>query len=181
MNTPDKQAFEAIFREYYPQLCAYAFQILQQREDAEEIVQDLFVQLWQKGQLPGIHSSLKAYLFRAVHNHCLNQIRSQKVRQEYASRFRAENPDHEIQEFPEKEPDENLVKLRQALEALPPERKKIFMMIRFEERKYKEVAELLGISVKTVENQMVKAMHFLRSRLYLFFFVCCVLFLFLNR
>lgn len=181
MNTPDKQAFEAIFRKYYPQLCAYAFQILQHKEDAEEIVQELFVQLWQKGEMPAIHSSLKAYLFRSVHNHCLNHIRFRKVRQDYALHYREENSGYELQESPDDDQNANLHTLQKAIEELPPERKKIFMMIRFEERKYKEVADLLGISVKTVENQMVKAMQFLRSKLFLLLLVCCVIFLFLNR
>ncbi|PKP19865.1 MAG: RNA polymerase sigma-70 factor [Bacteroidetes bacterium HGW-Bacteroidetes-21] len=161
----DQQAFESVFKTYYKYLCAYANQLLTDRDLSEEIVQDLFFQLWQKRNTFDIQTSLKSYLFRATHNSCLNYFKHLKVRDSYTQHVlnekqRIEDSYEEMGNLSELQ-----AAITNAVDKLPPERKKVFMMIRYEERKYKEVAEILGISVKTVENQMGKAMQFLREAL----------------
>jgi RNA polymerase sigma-70 factor (ECF subfamily) len=161
----NKQAFEEVFRQYYQHLCSYAYQIIHDHADSEEIVQDLFVKLWQKRDQLNVETSLKSYLFRSVHNSCLNHIKHNNIRDAYMQQFRHENPENEQYASGNDDTADLHKAIGKAIDALPPERKKVFLMIRYEERKYKEVAEILGISVKTVENQMTKAIQFLKKAL----------------
>lgn len=158
----DKHAFESLFKTYYKILCSYANQIIADSDNSEEIVQEMFFQLWQKRDFFFIETSLKSYLFRAIHNSCLNHIKHNKIKQAYSNNFIHQNETSGSQYLLD-ESEELRVLIGKAVEKLPPERKKVFMMIRYEERKYQEVADILGISVKTVENQMGKAMQFLRE------------------
>jgi RNA polymerase sigma-70 factor (ECF subfamily) len=160
----DKHAFESVFKTYYKILCSYANQIIADSDNSEEIVQEMFFQLWQKKEFLFIETSLKSYLFRAVHNSCLNYIKHNKIKLAYSSSYLHQNETSGSQYLLD-ESEELRVLIGKAVEKLPPERKKVFMMIRYEERKYQEVADILGISVKTVENQMGKAMQFLREAL----------------
>lgn len=161
----DKNAFELLFRQYNQPLCSYAMQIIHDPDDAEEMVQDLFVQLWQKRENLEIKTSLKAYLFRSVHNSCLNYIKHQKIKDAYIQQSISEYQEETFNNYNKHDTKELQQAIRHAIEGLPPERKKVFLMVRYEERRYKEVAKALGISVKTVENQMGKAMQFLRKAL----------------
>lgn len=161
----DKNSFEYVFRTYYGNLCQYASQILTDKDASEEVVQELFYQLWQKRAAFQVTTSLKSYLFRAVHNSCLNYIKHHKIKETYVQHYQQENSGIAVNQHQAIELKELQSRISRAVEMLPPERRKVFMMIRYEERKYKEVAELLGISVKTVENQMGKAMQSLRVAL----------------
>jgi RNA polymerase sigma-70 factor (ECF subfamily) len=161
----DKNAFESVFKTYYQNMCSYANQIVADLNISEEIVQEIFFQLWEKREFLFIETSLKSYLFKAVHNSCLNYIKHNKIKLAYSQHFIHDNKSTFGSHYYMDESNELQGLIVQAIEKLPPERKKIFMMIRYEERKYKEVAEMLGISVKTVENQMGKAMQFLREAL----------------
>ena len=78
----DHSAYESLFREHYRPLCAFAFQYVKSSDDAEEIVQDLFVRLWQDRQKVNITSSLKAYLFTSVRNRCINALNKVKRNEE---------------------------------------------------------------------------------------------------
>lgn len=160
----DKNAFETVFKSYYRILCSYANQIIADSDNSEEIVQEIFFQLWQKKEFLFIETSLKSYLFRAVHNSCINFIKHNKIKKAYSSNYLHQNETSGSQ-YNLDESDELKDLIGKAVEQLPPERKKVFMMIRYEDRKYQEVADILGISVKTVENQMGKAMQFLRETL----------------
>jgi len=83
----DERIFEQVFRKYYAGLCTYGRGILRDAEEAEEIVQNVFVTIWEKREILEITQSLQSYLYRAVHNHCLNRIKQQKVcdeQQKYA-------------------------------------------------------------------------------------------------
>lgn len=168
----DKSSFELIFNTYYYSLCNYANQIINDLETSEEIVQEMFFQLWQKKEQFIINTSLKAYLYRAIHNSCLNLIKHNKVKQAFVNNELYINSN---QFYTQDDSKELITIIEKAIEKLPPERKKIFMMIRFEERRYKEVAEILSISVKTVENQMGKAMQFLREYVKEFYPIIIVL------
>lgn len=161
----DKEAFESVFKAYYRYLCAYANQILNDRDLSEEVVQEMFFQLWQKHNSFEISTSLKSYLFRATHNSCLNHLKHNKVKEAYAQHILYVKGGADAAEEDAGNSSELQNAIARAVDKLPPERKKVFLMIRYEERKYKEVAEILGLSVKTVENQMGKAMQFLRESL----------------
>ncbi len=164
LKVGDERAFQTLFRKYYPAMCHFARQFLNDSELAEETVQDMFVKIWEKRETVNIESSLKHYLFRSVRNHCLNQIQHEKIKKQYASKV-LESAHHEIaseQHFLEVDLVERIEK---SINSLPPKRKEIFRLSREQGMKYKEIAETLDISVKTVEAQMGMALKFLREDL----------------
>lgn len=161
----NEKTFEALFRTHYAALCGYAKKYLLELEQAEEIVQDLFYNLWNKREALEIQTSIEAYLFRSVRNACLNAIKHQKVRENYAAQAQASNNPGGHENRNPVEALELQEKIDQAINALPPERKKIFLLSRFEGKKYREIADELGLSVKTVEAQMGSALKFLRENL----------------
>ncbi|HMC96985.1 MAG TPA: RNA polymerase sigma-70 factor [Flavobacteriales bacterium] len=158
----DRQAFERLFREHYRPLCAFAIQYVKDADRAEDLVQDLFFRLWQDRERITVTSSLKAYLFTAVRNRCLNALKTQgRVRS-----LNEEVDDREADdEQGEDEHAERIARVQAAIAALPEERRKVFRSSRYDGLKYHEIAERLGISVKTVENQMGKALKTLREEL----------------
>ena len=123
------------------------------------------MKLWKKREELEIRTSLKSYLFRAVRNACLNMISHINIREEYKKYHELE-----VREDEKNFTDESIVteledRIRKTIDTLPVERRKVFVLSRFEGLKYKEIAERLNISVKTVENQMSKALKFLRENL----------------
>ncbi|WP_028663731.1 RNA polymerase sigma-70 factor [Runella zeae] len=161
----DERVFETIFRKHYASLCTYGRSILHDAEEAEEIVQTVFVNIWEKREELEITQSLKSYLFRAVHNHCLNRIKHQKVRnehQEYATYYQ-ETTYESVSDTVYKNELETQLSL--AIEKLPEQCRIIFKLSRFNELRYQEIADQLGLSVKTVENQIGKALKILRTEL----------------
>ena len=165
ISAGSEKAFEHLFRKHYSSLCGYAAKYVWDLDQAEEIVQDLFYNLWNKKNNLSVDLSIEAYLFRAVRNACLNYLKHQKVRQQHADSVKR-NPlsDSTAGEDP-LETLELQNKIDEVVDALPPERKKIFQMSRYEGLKYKEIADQLGLSVKTVEAQMGKALKMLRENL----------------
>lgn len=157
-------AFEQVFHAYYKALAAYARTILKDSDDAEDMVQQVFITVWEKRRAMEIHTSLRALLYRSVHNACLNRIRQQQVRSGYAReaillhREDGASEDHMQQK-------ELQQKIELAMEQLPEQCARIFKMSRFEQLKYQEIADRLGLSVKTVENQMGKALKVMREQL----------------
>lgn len=161
----EETAFEMIFKSHYQALCNYAFTFLHDRDEAEEIVQSTFLNIWEKRKVIEVQTSLKSYLFRAVRNTCLNVLKHAKIRQHHATETVAlTNPGHEdVTE--QVHATELEAKIANAMEALPEQCRLIFKMSRFEELKYAEIAEHLNLSVKTVENQMGKALKIMREQL----------------
>lgn len=161
----DDHAFEQLFKTHYKALHAYANTMLRDEDMAEEIVQQMFLKFWEKRELLGVQSSIKAYLYKCVHNDTLNYLKHQKIKtkyQDYASySMNSENEpaSHKV-ELTELE-----TRLQEALNELPEHCRTIFQMSRFEELKYREIADQLNISIKTVENQMGKALKILRLKL----------------
>jgi RNA polymerase sigma-70 factor (ECF subfamily) len=156
-------AFEQLFHFYYAPLCRYAGGIVAEPEDAEEIVQQVFLRIWERRAELNITVSFKAYLYRAVHNASLNhkQRRKQNVRLDDGP-LRVVHAAETSHEMDVKQLEKEIGK---ALNVLPEQCRKIFELSRFEELKYREIAELMNLSVKTVENQMGKALRIMRERL----------------
>lgn len=159
----NQQAFEQIFNQYYQQLCSFAFQFLKEDLGAEEIVQDVFCAIWEKRSTQQI-DSLKSYLYQAVRNKCLNAIKHIEVREEYKQQNKYQL---DLEENSEEENDSNELtqNLKTTIDAMPEMRKKVFLMSKYDGLKYNEIASALGISVKTVENHMGKALAFLRDEM----------------
>lgn len=176
----NEKAFEAIFSKYYKALCSFSKQFLNDDELAEETVQDMFVKIWEKRFSLSIETSLEHYLFRAVRNHCFNQLQHQKIKNRYAEKVlkNTETEIHSEEYF--LEPDLKN-KIEEAINSLPPKRKEIFRLSREEGLKYKEIADQLDISVKTVEAQMGLALKYLREKLKDFNDTLELLFLFLKK
>lgn len=169
----DKSAYQHVFHTYYKYLCNFAFNIVKDKDSAEEIVQEIFYILWDKHSTIEIHTSLKAYLFRAVQNKCINQLKHIDIREKYKE-YNQEQISHNEQQVDDAvSANELAIKINEAINELPTERKRIFILSRKQGLKNREIAETLDISIKTVENQMGKALKFLREKLedYLPFFI----------
>ena len=163
LRNKDKSAFEFVFRQHYRQLCGYARKYLDEVEAAEEIVQEVFVKFWEKCDTIAPDSSVKSYLYRSVHNTCLNYIKHMKVRDNYRDYVMTYMETSSYMDFSEEPKLEQ--KIRDAIDDLPPQCSRIFKLSRFEGLKYQEIADHLGLSVKTVEVQMGKALKVLREKL----------------
>jgi RNA polymerase sigma-70 factor (ECF subfamily) len=163
LNSGNKKTFEKLFHLYYAPLCRYASSFRLSSEDCEEHVQQLFFDIWQQHQSLTIKTSIKSYLYTALRNQILNKIKHEKVKQEYAVN-QIHHADTTVS-YIEAEQTELENHILQIIEKLPPERKRIFILSRNEGLKYREIAEQLNISIKTVENQMGKALAFMREAL----------------
>src|SRR5688500_6442325 len=154
-----------IFRNYYQPLCNYAYTFLQDKEDAEEIVQSTFLLVWEKRDALAIRTSVKPYLYAMVRNACLNVLKHQKVKQKFAGEEIAladRSHDDVSQHVASNELE---LRIKVAMKELPEQCRMVFKLSRFEELKYAEIAEQLNISVKTVENHMGKALKIMREQL----------------
>ena len=172
----DEATFEQVFKTHFKSLHAYAFTILKDEAEAEEMVQQVFFKLWERTETLSITGSVAAYLYRAVHNECLNYIKHQKVRSNHRLHVvhtTKDQTDHASKKVLTKELE---AKVQSALNELPEQCRTIFQMSRFEEMKYREIADKLDISVKTVENQMGKALKLLRIKLVEFLPILILLF-----
>jgi RNA polymerase sigma-70 factor (ECF subfamily) len=161
----DEAVFEKVFKTYFKALHAYAFTILRDDTIAEEMVQIVFMKIWEKKGHLALQTSLKAYLYRSVYNESMNYLKHQKVKLKYQVHTQhhmkqdTDNASHQMQH------NELEDRLHKALNELPEGCRTIFQLSRFEELKYQEIADRLQISIKTVENQMGKALKTLRLKL----------------
>lgn len=159
--------FERDFKNLYKPLCLFALRYLSELDDAEDIVQQAFADVWEKSRQGEKIENRKAYLFRAVRNRSLT-FASQ------SPHLRIEDDSFDPEDHTEEEriyQAERDVRLWNAIDRLPRERRKIFLLSKRDGLKYQEIAEHLNISVKTVENQMSKALKSLREtavKIYLF-------------
>jgi RNA polymerase sigma-70 factor, ECF subfamily len=164
IHSGDKKQFEAMFRSHYKTLCAFAFGFLKSQDEAEEVVQSVFIQFWEKRSEIMIDTSLKSYLYRAVRNASFNKLKHEKVRMQHVQHVLTGGRES-ISAMEDLEESELQLRIGEALKKLPEQCRKVFELSRFEELKYSEIAERLGISVKTVENQMGKALRIMREQL----------------
>ena len=160
----DKHAFEELFHECYRPMVAYAFRFLGEMEPSESVVQDVFLKFWQKRRELMITSSLRSYLFRAVRNLSLNYLEHRKIMTGYSQMvLERESDRYDYSDFYVEVGLKE--KIDAAVAALPEKRQEIFRLAREEGMKYREIADQLGISVKTVETQMTLALKQLRTSL----------------
>jgi len=171
LNT--KAEIEQLFLEHYEPLHRYAFTILKDMDDAKDIVQTVFTNLWLKRETLNITTSPKAYLYRSVYNESLNFIKKQEVVEKHNKLIGQEQERTDIT-F---DKDEELMwkqKLENVLEQLPPQCREVFVKSRAEQKKYTEIAGELGIAVKTVEAHMSKALKLIRQIVRVFVGVICL-------
>ncbi|HNV30251.1 MAG TPA: RNA polymerase sigma-70 factor [Cyclobacteriaceae bacterium] len=161
----NESAFEMIFRTYYQPLCRYAYSFLQDKEEAEEVVQASFITVWEKRNNIAIETSLKSYLYRMVRNSCLNVIKHEKVKQQHVAHELAVSEVSHESVSQKVQAAELEIRITEAMKTLPEQCRLVFQLSRFEELKYQEIADQLQISVKTVENHMGKALKLMREQL----------------
>jgi RNA polymerase sigma-70 factor (family 1) len=161
----DSIGLELLFKRYYAQLVRFAKEILKNKDQAEDMVQEVFTKIWERREKLQINSQVKSYLYVAVKNHCFNQLklndRKHWMDEDMEDDMRISTPDSTSM-IDAKTLEQ---KIQLAIEALPPKCGLIFKMSRFEEKSYKEIAEALELSIKTVENQMGKALYLMRASL----------------
>ncbi len=159
----DQAIFQQVFNTCYEGLCRYAFTLLRDKDESEDIVQSMFVKFWERREELDIQQAVRPYLYRAVYNQCMNAIehRGVKARHQVHSEFMHANEVQQPQVFAEELDD----RIKQAVDKLPPQCRTIFMMSRYEELKYPVIAEKLNISVNTIQNQICKALKILREEL----------------
>ena len=165
LSNKDEATFERVFKTHYKSLHAYAFTMLQDEDEAEEMVQQVFFKLWERSAHLSFSGPIAAYLYRAVHNESLNFLKHQKVKaghQLYVAYSMKNKTEHGQGKMMGKELE---YKFREALDELPEQCRTVFQLSRFEDMKYKEIADKLDISIKTVENHMGKALKLLRTKL----------------
>lgn len=154
--------FKIFYQRFYSSLYHFAIHLIGNPNDAAEIVNDVFLNVWHKRNNLKLDESLKPYLFRSVKNSCINYhkkikpIHTDLDQTKQTSMFTADGP------LLDKEQQNRLVNL---LDSLPPKCKQVFIMSRIDELSYKEIAELLDLSIKTVEAQMSKALKIFRKNL----------------
>lgn len=159
----DELAFGAIFEAYYEALVRYAHTILRDMDEAEDVVQGVFIRTWQGRERLDESVLLRSLLYKSVQNGCLNHLKHLKVRAIHA---KAVERDGELTTHEDGLVTSELqMRIDEALSHLPEQCGRIFKMSRFEDLKYQEIADRLGLSVKTVENQMGKALKILRVEL----------------
>lgn len=157
--------FDRIYVMYFSRMRRFAKEYVLFDEDAENIVQDVFVLLWEKRDVLDIQVSLISYLFSLVKNRCLDHLRHNVVAEEYKQELSLKLSALELlnNSFTSDDDVEHIV--RTAIDKLPERCREIFIKSRVEGKKYREIAEELNISVNTVENQMSIALKKLRVKL----------------
>ncbi len=162
----DEAALRKIFDAFYPDLVSRVLRIIPDPDTCQDIAQDVIVALWNRRDSLDIHSSLGAYLNRAALNRALNYLKSRNRNVVDAS---AELPDAadvvDIDAVSAEQKEELESRLNEAIERLPERCRAVFALSRFEDLSHSEISERLGISVKTIENQITKAMKLLRASL----------------
>lgn len=160
-----KDLFEMLFKSFYKPLCIFSNNLVKDRSAAEDIVQEVFLKIWNKREDLDPSRSIKSYLFRATYNHTLNYLEKEKQHfnlTDYTDVTKEPNSPHADEDIQLKEME---AEVRKAIDHLPVKCRAVFLMCREQEMTYKEVAEAMNISVKTVENQMGKALKTLREKL----------------
>lgn len=175
LSTGDRSAFSIIFSAYYKDLVLFAASYIHNQDAAEEIVQDTFVKLWDEHESFQIDKSLKSYLLATVRNRCFNWCRHKKIMQLHADNAMNRTPCFSCDTDNYLLFSELQERLDTALEKLPDVFSVPFKMNRNQGLKYHEIADILGVSVRTIEVRIGKALHALRNHLGEYFQVILVL------
>ena len=171
MNKQEK--FEQIFYEIFPKVKAFAWKILQSEEDAEDIAQDVFAKLWNTPETWADKETWHNYIYTMTRNHIFNFLKHKAVEQKYQQQSEPEDYNYystdDIHDQLYAKELQLLIKL--TIDRMPEQRRKVFLMSRQEDMSHTEIAERLGISIRTVERHIYLALGELKEVLYLFFFI----------
>jgi RNA polymerase sigma-70 factor (family 1) len=163
LQNGNQSAYELVFKKYYKALALKAYLILENEMEAEDLVQNLFISMWEKSQFLSVNTALKAYLFKAVHNQCLMCLRKRKTDQqrmdEYTHTLDLTTDEQSLSDAAH----EKMIQF--ALEELPAQRQKAFQLVYLEDKKYKEAATEMGLSVNSVKTHLKLAVKMLQEKL----------------
>ncbi|MCP3928324.1 MAG: RNA polymerase sigma-70 factor [Bacteroidetes bacterium] len=164
LKANNRDALKEIFEMYYSDLCQTTYRFIRDRNTVEDLTQEVFIRFWEKRHKLVINSSLKAYLHRMAINEALGYLRKNKrfTEEALSPQLSTETSASGEDQYLHNELRDNVA---QAIDTLPPKCRTIFQLSRYEELTYREIAKKLDISVKTVENQMGKALKILRKKL----------------
>ncbi len=175
LQNGDENSIKYIFDKYYEGLCLFAESITKDHHASEEIVEDIFVYLWLNASSTQITTSVKSYLYRSVHNNCLKYLDKLKTQRKALDNIHYTLSDKELlHPITPEYPISNLIvkeleeKASQVLESLPNQCREIYMLNRFENLSYSEIAKKMDITVSTVKTQMGRAFQKLREALHEF-------------
>ena len=181
----DDHNFEEIYLKYFPRLLRFAQEYVIVKEEAEHIIQDVFLVLWERRDDLKIHISLASYLFILIKNRCIDHLRRKKHAETGKKQMQeAFTNEQQMKLYSLEALDPALISdsdieqiINRAIDSLPPKCREIFILNKIDGKKYREIAEKLNISVSTVENQMSIALRKLREQLKdyapVFFFLMC--------
>ncbi|WP_164914151.1 RNA polymerase sigma factor [Aquimarina sediminis] len=165
----NQNSYKILFDRYYSWLHNYVYKLSNDSSLSDDLVQNVMLRLWEKKSSLQITSSLKNYLFRACHNEFLMYLRQQKKKYSTIDALKWEAILEIHTEKEEDQFDADWLKLEKAIEQLPKKCKEVFKLSRLEQKKHKEIADILGISTKTVEVHISKAIRFLKANVSIFF------------
>lgn len=164
-----KKAFEYVFKTYYADLCKYAEELLKNSAQAEDVVINLFVVIWEDRERLYVRTSLKSYLYKGVYNSCLNVIRQRKSHKKYVDFFINHSSDLNVKYGSGNYPLSDIIDrefqqiVENAIDQLPPRRREIFIMSRKKQLSHKQIASKLNLSENTVKSHIMNALKQLES------------------
>lgn len=174
LRQDNKEAFSLLFQKYYTDLVLFCGNFVRDKSSCEDIVQSIFLKLWNDRKNIHIETSLKSYLLRAVRNSCFDEFRHLEIVRQYES-----DPDHSVLDSYDTENyilySDLSAHLQQALDQLPAPYREAFEMNRFEGLKYREIAVRLNVSERTVEVRVSKALEMLRKLLKDFYQIALII------
>lgn len=162
LKSGDEKAFDVLFLKYYKLLIANAYFHLKDEQEAKDIVQEFLFELWDKKLYMKLEGDIKGYLYRAVQNRCINFHRKQALEQRRFAFISRETPDSQEEA---ENTELSLSRLRNALDDLTPQRKEALQRVFFEEKKYQEAADEMGVSLNTLKTHLKIGIRNLREKL----------------
>lgn len=162
-----QDALKSIYTNYYQKLCIYILNFTTDRNLVEDVVQDTFLKLWNKRETLRPDGSLNAYLYKVTYNNFIDNYRKIKRLDKELDNIRLASLAELLDENHEELFYQRLLKVKEAIAQLPDRCKEIFIMNKEKGMRYQQIADELGISVKTVENQIGKALQAIRANVYL--------------
>ncbi|VAW16350.1 RNA polymerase ECF-type sigma factor [hydrothermal vent metagenome] len=161
LKNGDLVAYKELYELYYSRLCNYVLKLTNNRSLAEDLVQESFIKLWEKRHLINSDLSVSSYLFKICHNQFLQNVRKQKKERAFLDEVKGDVI-YEIS-FGEESRFSRINHIKKLVNELPPKCKEAFILSKYDMLKYQEIADRMGISKKTVEAHISKALHFLRD------------------
>lgn len=161
----DGKCFELLFKKYYLQLARFAWRYVDSKAIAEELTQELFTILWENRYDWQVKGSVRSYLYKSIRNMSLNHLKHQDVKRKYDSQWASGNEHTEIKFYDEVREKQIREAINMAVAALPPRSKMTYKLHRYDGLTYEEIADVMDVSVKTVESQMTRTLKTLRERL----------------